>query len=72
VNETATPGAAVVGDPARPVVVAINLPTVTLTGCDAIPLATTLTVLGPVSIVFGTAKFVEPAVPGATDIVLCP
>jgi len=44
--------------------------TVIATAFDAMPFATTSRVLGPVSIVPGTVKMVEPAVPGAIDMVL--
>lgn len=44
--------------------------TVIVTGFDAMPFATTSRTLGPVSIVPGTVKVVELAVPGAIDIVV--
>jgi hypothetical protein len=52
----------------------VLLTTVTATGCEAMPLATTTSELAPVSILplAGSVKFVDEAVLGATDIVLCP
>jgi len=45
-------------------------PTQTGAGADGIPLATTTRVLAPIPADGGTVKFVDPTVPGATDIVL--
>jgi aryl-alcohol dehydrogenase-like predicted oxidoreductase len=45
---------------------------VTSTGSEAIPLATTSSVLSPAGVPFGTVKLVEDAVPGATDTELQP
>ena len=44
--------------------------TVIVTCFDAMPLAMTTSSLLPVSMVEGTVKVVEPAVPGAIDMVL--
>jgi hypothetical protein len=47
--------------------------TATATGFDAIPLATTTSMLAPVSMPFGTSKFVDTIfLPVATPIVLWP
>jgi hypothetical protein len=44
--------------------------TVIFTDFDAMPLAMTTSSLAPVSVAADTVKVVEPAVPGAIDIVL--